>query len=166
MEMGGSSSWSLEGFDTQAGRPSTIEFEGRLLGEASSRAPKHAGLVHDEGSFAPPGLRCSACRWFEVRIYTADEMPDDEMSTDAVEAAWIVETVGKSVVPGETDRRQFRRVTEPRQVIGVLVQTKRASRPGEEGDTFIPATSRHALDQAADRDDRLTDVIDQLVVFD
>lgn len=150
--------FTLEGFDTQAGRPSTIEFEGRLLGEASSRASRHAVLIHDDGSFAPPGMRCSACRWFEVRIYA-----DDTGATN--EDAWIIETVGRSQVPGETDRRQFRRVTEPRQVVAVLVQTKR-QRPGLDAETFIPATSRHALDLAADNDERLSEVIDQLVVFD
>lgn len=152
---GDSRTWSLDGFDTQLGRPSAIEFDGQLLGEATSRASKHAVLVHDEGSFAAPGMRCSACRWFEVRIYT--ERSDDP--------TWIVETVGRTIVPGETDRRQFRRVTEPRQVVAVLVQTKR-QRPGEDADTFIPATSRYALDQAADADERLAEVIDQLVVFD
>lgn len=149
--------FTLEGFDTQAGRPSTIEFDGRLLGEASSQASKHAVLVHDNGSFAPPGMRCSACRWFEVRIYADD-------SADQPPPAWIVETVGRSQVPGETDRRQFRRVTEPRQVVAVLVQTKR-QRQGEDAETFIPATSRYALDQAADNDERLSEVIDQLVIF-
>lgn len=39
---------------------------GRLLGFASSQSDDHQ---HHDGAFARPGNRCSACRWFECRIF-------------------------------------------------------------------------------------------------
>lgn len=148
--------FSLRGYDWEAGQDQTYTFTGRLLSEASSQSPRHVSLVHGPTQFAPPGERCSACRWFEVRIYASD-VPHTGTDGQSV-PTWIIETVGKTVVPGEQDRRRVRKVHEPRRVVGSLVQQR-------EGDSFIPAVSRRALDQAADADPRLAGTIDDLLVF-
>lgn len=148
--------FSLRGYDWEAGQDQTYTFTGRMLSESTSHSPRHASLVHGPSQFAPPGERCSACRWFEVRIYTNDE-PHIGTSGEEV-PTWIIETVGRSVVPGEQDRRRVRRVHEPRRVVGALVQQRA-------GDSFIPTVSRRALDAAADADERLAGTIDDLLVF-
>jgi len=148
----------LHGYDFDTGTLREYEFTGLLLGEGTSHSERHVRLVHDPGSFAAPGERCSACRWFEVRVYAFYEPADDEPDGAPRRAGYYVETVGKTVVPGEVDRHRVRRVTEPRRVVATLVQEK-------DGRVFVPQPSRTALDQAADRDDRLAEVVDDLLVF-
>lgn len=148
----------LRGYDFDTGTLRDYDFTGRLLGEGTSRSDRHVRLVHDTDSFAAPGERCSACRWFEVRIYAfyeSDGEPAPE--TPSYQAGYYVETVGRTVVPGEVDRHRVRRVTDPRRVVATLVQEK-------DGRVFVPQPSRAALDQAADRDDKLATVVDDLVL--
>lgn len=144
---------TLDGYDFDEGLMKEYEFTGRLLGQASTHKPRHERLVHDPGSYAAPRERCAACRWFEVRIYGAYE---DERRPDRL-TAYYVQTVGKSVVPGEVDRFRVRRTTRARSVIASLVQE-------QNGRTFVPWSSRQALDQAADHDDALAELVDDLLV--
>lgn len=145
----------LRGYDFDTGTLRDYDFTGRLLGEGTSRSDRHVRLVHDTDSFAAPGERCSACRWFEVRIYAFYELV--EPGGGPYQAGYYVETVGRTVVPGEVDRHRVRRVTDPRRVVATLVQEK-------DGRVFVPQPSRAALDQAADRDDKLATVVDDLVL--
>jgi hypothetical protein len=69
---------------------------------------------------------------------------------------WVVQTVGRSLVPGEDDRYRVHFCPTPRRVIAALVQTR-----GE--DVFVPNTAKRALDQAADADPVLAEAVDQLL---
>lgn len=148
----GTQEFSLQGWDRDRGHEHEFHFTGKLLAEESSYSDQHVKLIHDENSFAPQGDRCSACRWFEVRIYAR--------CLDGEPAGWVVETVGNTVVPSEVARRQVRVTDVPRRVVAALVQQKGGGEP------FLPATSKRVLDRAADEDERLADTIDDLLVFD
>lgn len=116
--------WAARGYD------SVITFDGQLLGEASSHRSGHS---EHEPDFAPIGTRCSACRWFEVRIFRTDQ---DE---------YVVEITGQTLVEGERVRHRAEITTSAHWVVEMLTQ--------REGDRrFIPLVSRRALAEAAARD--------------
>jgi hypothetical protein len=116
--------WSVQGFD------STLTFSGDLIGEASSQRRRHT--EHDQ-PFAAPGLRCSACRWFEVRIFRTADLE------------YVVEMTGQTIVDGERVRHRVETTASPYWVIDILTQHDAERR-------FIPIVSKRALAEAAARD--------------
>jgi hypothetical protein len=132
----------LQGFDDDLQREVEHEFEGRLLAESTSQHSEHSTLIHAPGEFAPQRTRCSACRWLEVRIYANED------------SGWVVQTVGRSIVPGEEDRHRVHFCSTPRQTIAALTHTR--------GDNvFLPNVAKRALDLAADLDHRLEVAVDE-----
>lgn len=117
----------------------TREIQGKLLGYSSSNSDIHS---HALGEHAPPGMKCSACRWFEARI----------IRTDGEDAKYAVHTMGRSKVPGEIQKCRLVLTDSPREVIEVLTVRK----SGTTG-SFIPKPSTRAIAQAADLDDGLYD---------
>ena len=116
--------WAARGYDT------TISFDGQLLGEASSHRSGHS---EHPVPYAPVGFRCSACRWFEVRIFKTDK------------EEYVVEITGQTLVEGERVRHRAELTSSAHWVIEMLTQ--------REGDRrFIPLVSRRALAEAAARD--------------
>lgn len=120
----------------------TWEFQGELLGQASTRTTAHN---HADGDLPPaqretdPALRrrkCNACRWHEARIYADDD-------TDG----YILYTEGGSAIPGEIPFRRMTRATTPLELLSVMVV--RTANP------YVPVSSERALAQAADADDDL-----------
>jgi hypothetical protein len=118
-----------------------------LLGTATSENPEHND--HDT-EFVKRGERCSACRWFEVQIF---DVSDDE---DAGEA-YLVYTVGKTIVPGETPRIRFKWTDSPRVVVESLTVR-------QNGHPKLPVASALALAMAADLDDEIARAFDRRVV--
>ena len=96
--------------------------------------------------YAAPGDRCSACRWFEVRIF------DVECYWNAERSAWVngdkylVLTYGLSEVPGEVAKRRAQWTNSPFSVLEVLTQ-----RRGQQA--FLPATSAKVLAEASGNDE-------------
>jgi len=146
-----------------------LRVRARLLGYSSSERTRHS---HD-GDVAPPGRRCSACRWFEVRIYEVDVEYVEDCTCEATagvsgrvspspdpaihdrdcgvvdaRARYLVATSGPSVVPGEVNRRRAVWTDSPWEVRELLTQRNGA-------DVFVPARSARALSQAARWDEGL-----------
>jgi len=119
---------------------------GRMLGRASSVKDGHN---HPE-EYAEKGVRCSACRWFDVSILAVDE--DDEAGAD-----YVVYTCGRTIVPGEVDRPRFVWTSSPREVVESLVVR-------QDGQPKLPVASARALAQAADRDEDLADAYENRLV--
>lgn len=105
---------------------------GRLLGEASSRREFH----NHPGDHLPEGTRCSACRWFEVKIVRVHDEPP----------TWLVYTAGFSALPGEVTIPKAVLTTSPWEVVELM--TVRNSKDG----TLIPRPNARALAQAAGHD--------------
>lgn len=131
-----------------------LAFEGALVGFASSQRDDH---THRDAGYAAPGQRCSACRWFEVRIFavSAELVPDpgdpEEFENDAEpRGRYLVLTYGRSEVPGETDKRRAVWTDSPFEVVEALTQRDR-------GAPFLPTASARALAQAAAYDADLQD---------
>lgn len=143
----------------------------KLLGFTASRRDEHDHpLAYDRDgaqvTFAEAGTRCSACRWFEVGIYevlgevvegcNCDPAPTDahqpSCGLEPPTARYLVVTCGRSIVPGERDKRRTTWTDSAFDVIEVLTQ-----RPDRAREPFIPAASRRALARAAQWDDDVRD---------
>jgi hypothetical protein len=122
----------------EGGRP-PVEVQAYLLGYASSQHDTHDENAHDPGETAPKRVRCSACRWFEVQIYDVSDDPNSDET-------YLVYTVGKTIVPDETDRIRFVWTTSEYEVVEALVV-----RQG--GVPKMPVASGRALAQAAKLDE-------------
>lgn len=140
-----------------------LSFDGRLLGYASSHRESHDHAVsHDDSgvlvTFAPPGERCSACRWFEVRIFEVEnEVNDAERLVDR-RGRYLVVTAGMSQVPGEVEMRRVSWTDSGYEVVEILTQ-RRGERP------FLPAPSARVLSQAAAWDNGIRDAyVDRAVI--
>lgn len=99
--------------------------------------------------YADPGDRCSACRWFEVRIFDVDSYlkPDGTwVSGDR----YLVLTYGLSDVPGEVAKRRAQWTNSPFTVLETLTQRR-------QGNAFLPATSARVLSEAAAMDPDIAD---------
>lgn len=135
----------LIGYDDKLKKDVEYEFDGRVIASASSQSPEHPLLIHDVGEYAEQGFRCSACRWFDIIIYRNDD-------TDG----WVVQTVGRSIVPGEDNRFRVHFCDTPRQVVTALAQTR-------DNNVYLPKVAQRALDDAADEDERLAPLVDQVL---
>lgn len=127
-----------------SGYDGELTFDGRLLGEATSQRRYHADHGDCE-THACAGSRCSACRWFEVRIFRT---VDDE---------YVVEMTGQTTVPGEQVRHRVEVTRSPVWVIDVLTQR-------EDDRRFIPLVSRRVLIEAAATDVALEDAYNRQIV--
>lgn len=112
-------------------------FTGRIIGAGTSESRDH----NHPGDYMTPGiasgerrLKCSACRWQETTIFVTD---DDR---------FVVHTVGRSIVPGESDRHRVTFTSSAYEIVEVLT-VKGNKEP------FLPDPSARALAQAAAVDD-------------
>lgn len=133
----------------------TFIVTGKLLGFASSETNQHSGHSSD---FAPRGVRCSACRWFEVRIIEVDEVIDELRNDDNIirqrktppQAQFLVHTVGRTEIPHE---RQYVRVewcAGGPTILNALTVRKK-------NDTFMTGSSHKALAMASEYNDDIRD---------
>jgi len=120
---------------------------GSLLGRATSEQDEHNDHV---GAHAGRGERCSACRWFEVLILNVSE--DEEAGVE-----YLLYTVGRSIVPGETDRIRTVWTDSPRKVVAALVVR-------QDGQPRLPIASDWALAEASDLDDDIADAYENRLV--
>jgi hypothetical protein len=107
---------------------------GRFLGMGSSARNTHS---NHNSNFAPPGVRCRACRWFEARIFRIGEDADGD---------YIVYNVRQSIVPGETPRYSVRRWATASEVVDML--TSRRNDDGSSSSS-ISLPAQIVLSQAA-----------------
>lgn len=104
--------------------------------------------------YAAPGDRCSACRWFEVRIFEVESERagnDEKSSWEVADAKYLLLTYGLSDVPGEVAKRRAQRTNSPFTVLEALTQRRG-------GNAFLPATSARVLSEAAAVDTDIADV--------
>jgi len=122
--------WQLETAD--ANRVETVRAQ--LLGATSSERERH---THSE-PYTPPGWKCSACRWIEIKILKT------EYDT------YLVHTVGHTTVPGETKRVTLDETDSPDEVVELLVLRRQRR-------VYMPTPSARALAAASAHDDALRD---------
>jgi hypothetical protein len=123
------------------------DFEGVTLGASTSQR----GFHNHEEDFLPAVMhslesnarrrKCSACRWFEVRIFRTDG------------GKFVAHTVGRSIVPGETDYSKVIFTDSATDLIDKLT-VRGVAEP------FLPAPALRALEQAADKDEKINQALD------
>lgn len=125
----------------------TLEFQGAILGSASSEHTTHRG--HPNKDYAPRRVKCSACRWLEVTIFLSRN--GDPKFLDELTYGYVVQTVGVSNVPGEVDFERLWTTSSAFEVVELL--TVRRGQPNGSTETFIPPQHARALAQAATLDE-------------
>lgn len=92
-----------------------ILVSGRFLGIGSTRTQQHVVRMPDgkyvqhPSAIVPDGLKCRACRWFEVRLFH-----------DSTDDLFVIYYSGRSIVPGESQRCRFVEVKTHYEVFTVL----------------------------------------------
>ena len=130
---------------TAAGRP----FEGVVLGFGTSFSPdktEHSG--HPEGTPPVSGYPCSICRWSDIAILKTE--PVDGKSF------YVLATVGRTIVPGESDRLKTTWTTDPMGVFRRLFVPSRSGNPPK-----IPNPNARAFRYAAEFDDGIQKVLEE-----
>lgn len=148
-----SQDWVLRDYDFDRHLMKMVSFRGRKIGAASSRATDHD---HEPGRTARRGERCSACRWLEVRIYVdEDARVKRARESGNTQGGYVLETIGRSEVDGEHNRYRTRMFHDPFLVVAKL--TKRV-----DDSTFLPIVAQEALEEAAERDEPLGELLQTL----
>lgn len=103
------------------------------VGVGTSRRDAH----NHTDEYAARGVRCSACRWFEVAIYVTET------------GSYVVHTVGQSVVPGEQRLSRVTTTDSPFAVVEALTVRRPNAEP------YLTPQSQRALAEAAELDEGL-----------
>src|SRR5262245_35516419 len=111
------------------------EFDGKLIGSASSRQLTHRHPANDTTAFK----KCSACRWFEIRLFRTD---DD---------LYVVQTSGCSTIATEETWYRYTSTPSAYEVIEILTVRKNNDER-ELPHAFLPVPSARALAMAAGLD--------------
>ena len=154
--VGGYGPVGLERYDEKTGEVvERVEFEGRIIGSATSEHDKHYG--HPGTAYAPKRIKCSACRWLEVTLYLRRTVTD-QPSHDALRYRYdyVIYTLGASNVPHEIDFIRLHQTDSAFEVVELLTvrRTKRNAATGESfTDAFLPPQHARALAQAATIDE-------------
>lgn len=121
------------------------QFEGRRLGFGTSRLHTH---IHPTNQPPPEGVRCSGCRWSEVRVYSI------------ADGGYVVGIKGHTDVPGEEHRYKcwWSETGEGALACLLITPPRRRSR-GVPGEKELPVANRVALQEAARWDDEIDDAL-------
>lgn len=136
-DVGRTGIWELQVSD---GAPVLIK--GVFLGMSSSRRPTHEN--HDgapygmDGTWTTGNRRCSACRWFEPRIFVSDDEPH----------FFGLYKMGWTIVPGEDMRLSYVEAGSAFELIEAM-----SIRRG--GKLVLPTPARRVISQAAGYDDEI-----------
>lgn len=131
-DVGREADWTLPVEDA------SVSFHGIFLGMASSHRDRHN---HDGMYASRTDGKCSACRWFEPRIFRES----------AGRERFLIHHTGRSIVPHETDRTRAEWVLTATEVVEALA----TRRHGERVRLTVPAA--RVLAQASEHDDDLYD---------
>lgn len=127
-------------------------FWGALLGFGSSRLDTH---IHAPSQPPVGAIRCSGCRWTEVRIYWQPDQssPFGPNSTVSALGLYVVGIKGTTQVPGEFHRYKCWWASTAQGALSCLLVTPPPRRArGAVGEKELPVANRLALEQAAELD--------------
>lgn len=154
-------------------------FQARVLGFGSSYLKTHKD--HAPGTFPGKGMRCSGCRWTDTAIMWAQpldhkavqaleaghnndpygsDVPDD-WEAPAAQQRWqyVFVSLGKSMIPGETQRNTVIWTEDAEDVLRKLfVPTKKDFRR-DTGEMAIPPHNASAFRDAACIDEAIADLL-------
>lgn len=123
------------------------EFTAMILGFGSSFSESEEHNGHMPGTPPTPGERCPVCRWADVAILKT-------VPTEGAEPMYLLATMGKSEVAGESNRIKTVWTTDP---MGVLRNLSVAGRDG--ASAKIPIPNARAFRYAAHTDAGIREVL-------
>lgn len=131
------------------------EFNGVVLGFGSSYSEAGTHKGHIPGTVPAAGERCSACRWADVAILRTDLQADGK-------TMYAILAMGKSAVPGESNRIRDTWTTDPLDVLRNMAVSGRDHRT-EVHSSYrrIPVPNAIAFRYAAYADAEIKAVLDE-----
>lgn len=141
-------------WDIPVGRNGDVEEEpdATFIGFATTQLSRH--VSHPDSDFAPQGVKCPACRWYETRLFRVH---------DGDRQRYILHHAGGSRVPGEVYFFRYDEAFSAREVIELLTvrphpdQLDDRDRPRT---PFITRPGARLLAMAAGHDDAIRDAYD------
>lgn len=138
-QVGRSGAWELPVTD---GGPVLIE--GVFLGMASSQRASHENHLGapygTDTTWTSENQRCSACRWFEPRVFIHDQEP----------RFFGLYKIGMTIVPGEKVRRSYVQAGSALELIESMAIRR-------QGRLVLPIPARRVIAQAAGYDTEIRD---------
>lgn len=135
------------------------QFTAQVLGYATSKSLNGEHRGHPPVTFAPRGTACNSCRWAEVFVLRAKEVPGKG-------DMYAVFTMGKSIVPEEVTRPSQTWTDNATEVLRSLAVNRRSNAPddaprAQQAARRIPLTNAVAFREAAEVDDAIAAVLDE-----
>lgn len=145
---GDSGTWVLPVGREGDGRELRLD-DARFLGFSSTQASRHTG--HPPGEYAEPKSRCSACRWYETRLFRV---------RDGGRNHYVVHHMGASRVPGEVALCRYQDAWSAHEVVELFTVRPDPSETDDRGRArtpFLTKPGARVLAQAAPYDDEVDD---------
>jgi hypothetical protein len=120
-----------------------------FLGFSSTQTSRHTG--HDGAEHAEPKTRCSACRWYETRLFRVH---------DGQPHHYVVHHLGASRAPGEVALCRYQDAWSAHEVVELFTQRPNTDETDDRGRPRTPFLTRpgaRVLAQAASYDDEIDD---------
>lgn len=138
-QVGRTGSWELPVTD---GDP--VRIEGTFLGMSTSQRASHenhrGASYGTDDTWTSDNPRCSACRWFEPRIFIQGQEPH----------FFGLYKIGMTIVPGESVRRSYVQAGSALELIESMAIRR-------QGKLILPIPARRVLAQAAGYDTEIRD---------
>ncbi len=139
VDVGRSGVWELK---VTEGEP--VRIEGVFLGMSSSQRASHenhtGALYGTDATWTSDNHRCSACRWFEPRVFIHVEDPK----------FFGLYKIGMTIVPGEDIRRSYVQAGSAFELIESMAIRR-------QGRLVLPIPARRVIAQAAGYDTEIRD---------
>jgi hypothetical protein len=148
-------------WDLPVGREGGIHHlaDATFVGYGTTQTSRHTG--HDNSDFATrSGERCSACRWYETRLFRVYDDHGDVKS-------YLVHHTGASRVPGEVDLYRYDDAYSAHEVVELFTirpHPDDTDRQGRQRTPFLTRPGARTLAMAARFDDALDDAYINRVV--
>lgn len=144
-------------WDLPVGRDGDVDEEpdATFIGVATTQLSRHAN--HDDSDHAPPGVKCPACRWSELRLFRVN-------GTAAGTQRYILHHTGGSRVPGEVFLFRYDEAFSAREVVELLTvrpHPDQLDAAGRQRTPFITRPGARLLAMAAGHDDAIRDAYDR-----
>lgn len=122
-----------------------------FLGFGTTERSRH--INHDDRDYAPPRVKCPACRWYESRLFKVHDSATHSTH-------YLLHHVGASIVPGEVDLCRYEEAYSAHEVVELLTV-----RPGPDDvdghgrrrEPFLTRPGARVLALAAGHDDEMDD---------
>lgn len=101
-----------------------------FLGYGSTERSRHKN--HDGSEFAPQGVKCPACRWYESRLFKLHPPASAGTGTDNGSSRrqhYLIHHVGASNVPGEVDLCRYEETYSAHGVVEAFTVRPHSGKP-------------------------------------